>query len=323
MNGLRRALAILTLWVPAATILWTWMLWKGRLPAHLPTHWGGGGPADAVTSAPVFLGWLLGVSTASALIGSIVVLAGRLGEWGPRATGAFTGGAAALVLGMWLGSTVPSLDVTDPFTVRIGAWVLVTLAAPCYGLLQLALLPRGSTPPVELSADADRPLAAASLPARPWSRTVSSRLLLGATALLLVLGVVLFAPSVARDGIGAPGWTAVVYLAVVLIVAAFCVFRVTVDARGLRITSGLLGIPLKRIAPAEIAAIEVTTLEPMQWGGWGYRVMPGRSAIILRRGPGLVITQHDDRQFAITLDDPEEPASTLLAMAAAADASPA
>ena len=141
--------------------------------------------------------------------------------------------------------------------------------------------------------------------------------------LLLILGVVLFAPSAARDGIGALGWTAVVYLAVVLIVAAFCVFRVTVDARGLRITSGLLGIPLKRIAPAEIAAIEVTTLEPMQWGGWGYRVMPGRSAIILRRGPGLVITQHDDRQFAITLDDPEEPASTLLAMAAAADASPA
>lgn len=173
MNGLRRALAVVTLWLPAATILWTWMLWEGRLPANLPTHWGVGGPADGVTSAPAFLGWLLGVS------------------------------------------------------------------------------------------------------------------------------------------------------AVLLLVAALCVFRVTVDERGLRITSGLLGIPLKCIAPAKIAAIEVTTLEPMQWGGWGYRIMPGRSAIILRRGPGLVITQHDERQFAITLDEPEEPASTLLALATAEDASAA
>ncbi|MFJ3490862.1 hypothetical protein [Leifsonia aquatica] len=323
MNGLRRALAVVTLWLPAATILWTWMLWEGRLPADLPTHWGVGGPADGVTSAPVFLGWLLGVSAAAALIGSIVVHAGRPGARGPRAAGAFTGGAAAFVLGMWLGSTVPSLDVTDPFTVHIGAWVLVTLVAPCYGLLQLALLPREATPPVEVEADAGHPPAAASLPARAWSRTVSSRMFIGATLLLLVLGIVLFAPPLARDGLASLEWTAVVYLAVLLLVAVFCVFRVTVDERGLRITSGLLGIPLKRIAPAKIAAIEVTTLEPMQWGGWGYRIMPGRSAIILRRGPGLVITQHDERQFAITLDEPDEPANTLLAMAAAADASPA
>jgi NADH:ubiquinone oxidoreductase subunit 3 (subunit A) len=321
MDGLRRTLAVVTLWLPAATILWTWMLWEGRLPADLPTHWGVGGPADGVTSAPVFLGWLLGVSAAAALIGSIVVLAGRSGARGPRAAGAVTGGAAAFVLGMWLGSTVPSLDAADPFTVHIGAWVLVTLMAPCYGLLQLALLPRGATSPVEVEADAGHPHPAASLPVRPWSRTVSSRMFIGATLLLLVLGVVLFAPTVTRDGVASLGWTAIIYLAVLLLVAALCVFRVTVDERGLRITSGLLGIPLKRIAPAKIAAIEVTTLEPMQWGGWGYRIMPGRSAIILRRGPGLVITQHDERQFAITLDEPEEPASTLLALATTEDRS--
>jgi hypothetical protein len=37
-----------------------------------------------------------------------------------------------------------------------------------------------------------------------------------------------------------------------------------------------------------------------------------RSAIILRKGPGLVITQTNNKQFAITLDCPEEPASILL-----------
>ncbi|HQX36543.1 MAG TPA: hypothetical protein PLA13_09335, partial [Microbacteriaceae bacterium] len=55
-------------------------------------------------------------------------------------------------------------------------------------------------------------------------------------------------------------------------------------------------------------------IDPMGWGGWGYRVTPGRSAIVLRTGPGLVITQRDQKQFAISLDAPEAPASLLLGL---------
>ena len=62
--------------------------------------------------------------------------------------------------------------------------------------------------------------------------------------------------------------------------------------------------------------VEAAVLEPTQWGGWGYRIMPGRSAIILRRGPGMVITQRNEKQFAISLDRPEEPASILLGLIA-------
>lgn len=322
MTGARRGLAALTLWVPAAVMVATWLRWQERLPAELPTHWGSGGPADAATTASVFFGWLLGVALSAALLGTILILVPISGKWVQRAIGAAAGATAAFVASMWLGSTVPSLDVTDPFTVELGAWILLTFVAPCYGLLQLFLLPPGKTPPV----DTQNTIVVEPMPHTPshtvaWSRTVSSWLLLSVAVMMLAIGVALFAPPLARDGIASVGWTLIPYLAAVLLVAVFCAFRVTVDWRGFRITSLLLGIPLKRIAPADIAAVDAATLEPMQWGGWGYRIMPGRSAIILRKGPGLVITRRNGKQFAITLDHPEEPASILLGLAATEDTS--
>ena len=63
-----------------------------------------------------------------------------------------------------------------------------------------------------------------------------------------------------------------------------------------------------------IAGVEVAEIDPLEWGGWGYRVTPGRSALVLRRGPGLVIHQSDGRRFAVTLDDPRTPAALLTAL---------
>ena len=320
MNRARIGLAVLSLWVPALVIALSWMRWQERLPAELPTHWGASGPANAVTPAPVFFGWLLGVALAAAILGTILVVAPITGRWVRRAIGATAGAIAAFVASMWLASTVPSLDVTDPFTVELGAWVILIFIAPLYGLLQLVLLPPGKTPPVPIQHTiAIRPMPYHPSQTVAWSRTVSSRLFLVVAALLLALGVALFVLLIASQGLASAVWVVILYLAVVLLVAVFCAFRVTVDWRGFRITSALLGIPLKRIAAADIAAVDATVLEPLQWGGWGYRIMPGRSALILRKGPGLVITRRNGTQFAVTLDHPEEPASVLLGLIAADD----
>jgi len=317
MTLARRLLAILTLWAPGALIALTWLAWRDRLPAELPTHWGTSGPADAVTSAPVFFGWLLGIATVAAVVGSVLVLVPLSGRWVQRAIGAAAGAVAAFVLSMWLGSTVTSLDVSDPFTVELGAWVLLTVMAPCYGLVPLFLLPPGTSPPVEPQETVKiEPLVPADSQAVAWSRTISSWLFIGMTVLLLALGALLFAQPIMRDGIAATAWTLAPYCAVLILVAVFCAYRVTVDWRGLRVTSLLFGISLKRIRPDQIAAVEAATLEPTQWGGWGYRIMPGRSAIILRKGPGLVVTQRNEKQFAISLDRPAEPASILLGLIA-------
>lgn len=50
--------------------------------------------------------------------------------------------------------------------------------------------------------------------------------------------------------------------------------------------------------------------------GWlGYRVAPGRSALVLHAGPGLVIERRNGNLFAVTLTDPETPAGLLTALA--------
>lgn len=310
---IRRGAAVLLLWLPAAVILITWTLWNDRLPSELPTHWGGSGPADAVTATTVLFGWLIAIAAVAALVGSILLLVPLRGAWTQRAIGAVCAAVGAIVLSMWLGSAASSIGVSDPYTVELGAWVLLAFIAPAYGLVPLVLLPRGTAPPVTVQNTTPvEPFPQAPTQTAAWSRTISSGLFLAATALMLALGVALFIPLLVWEGVGAVGWAMIPYAGAVMLVAAFCSFRVTADRRGLRVTSTLLGIPLKRIAPESIATVEAAELDPLQWGGWGYRIMPGRSAIILRKGPGLVITQTNNKQFAITLDHPDEPAGILL-----------
>ncbi|BDZ48219.1 hypothetical protein GCM10025867_04600 [Frondihabitans sucicola] len=50
---------------------------------------------------------------------------------------------------------------------------------------------------------------------------------------------------------------------------------------------------------------------PSHWGGWGYRILPGKRGIILHSGPGLVITRLDGRLFAVTVKSPERGVTLL------------
>jgi hypothetical protein len=89
-----------------------------------------------------------------------------------------------------------------------------------------------------------------------------------------------------------------------------------VDRRGLRLTSAVAGVPLKRIPLTDIISAAAEQIDPADWGGWGYRVAPGRSALVLRAGPGLVLRLRDGRRFAITVDRPQNPATLVAALQA-------
>lgn len=313
MTSIRKALAIVSLWLPAAAILVTWVMWQHRLPTELPTHWGASGPADAATHGPTIWGWLFAIAAAAALIGTVLLLIPLKGKWTQRAIGGVTGAIGAYALSMWLMSSATALDVTDPYTVELGAWAIPSTIAPLYAAVPLLLFPRVGHPPASVEDPTPvTPIAFAPNESVSWSRTVSSWLFIIMTTVMIAIGMLIFVPAIMRGGLAAVSWTAVPFLLATLVVAAFCAFRVTVDWRGLRVTSLLFGIPIKRVSPESIAAVEVATLEPMQWGGWGYRIMPGRSAVILRKGPSLVVTQRNEKQFAISLERPEEPASILL-----------
>ena len=80
----------------------------------------------------------------------------------------------------------------------------------------------------------------------------------------------------------------------------------------------ILGVHAAAAVLVAVVAATATAepIHPAAWGGWGYHVLPGRSALVLRAGPGLVLTLRDGRRFAVTVDDPQTPAAPLTALRA-------
>jgi hypothetical protein len=111
----------------------------------------------------------------------------------------------------------------------------------------------------------------------------------------------------------AAGWLLVgSAVAVALAVITASSVRVTASERGLQIAFGPFGVPSNRLPLERIERAEAADIEPLRWGGWGYRwAGPGRSAVVVRRGPGLVIDLRGGRRFAVTVDEPA-PAAGLV-----------
>lgn len=115
-----------------------------------------------------------------------------------------------------------------------------------------------------------------------------------------------------------PGFLAVMVAAVVVVFVPVSLsrIRVTVDHWGLRVVPVLTGIPLRRIPLHDVARAEaVRALQPLEWGGWGYRWRPGRRAVVLRGGPALGVTTTRGRRFAVTVPDADTGAALLRSLA--------
>ncbi|MGO3678297.1 MAG: hypothetical protein ACTJF6_04240 [Microbacteriaceae bacterium] len=312
MSTTRKLFIVLTMWLPAVALIVTRSLWIAELPAELPTHWGASGPADGASAAGPFFGWMLGISLAAAIVGTVMIVAPVRGKWVQRATAGVIGAVAFFPLAMWITSAAPSRGVTDPYTVELGAWFALLMLAPAYGLLPLVIYPKIDNPAIEVVADAEvEPVELEPGEVASWSRTIVSKMFVIMTILLTVLQAAIYIPVIMTEGISHLHWSVIVAVLVVLLVAAFCVYRVSVDWRGLRVTSGLFGFPIKRLSPEQIVKAEVAEINPGEWGGWGYRIAPGRSAIVLKQGPGFVVTQANGKLFAVTLERPEEPVSVM------------
>jgi len=70
---------------------------------------------------------------------------------------------------------------------------------------------------------------------------------------------------------------------------------------------GPWGWPVQRIDWQTVAKVQVITVRPTEWGGWGYRWVPWRNATaaVMRKGPGLRFDFGSGRVFVVTLDDAE------------------
>ncbi|NSC20280.1 hypothetical protein FM076_03245 [Streptomyces albus subsp. chlorinus] len=75
----------------------------------------------------------------------------------------------------------------------------------------------------------------------------------------------------------------------------------------LEVRCGHAGVPRRRIHLRDVVAADhARTVTPRHWGGWGYRSRPEKgTAVVIRRGEGLVLRMGDGRVFTVTVDDAE------------------
>jgi len=321
---------VLGVFVVPAVLLGGSLLWiasvRPRIADPMAIHWNAAGQVNG--TAP--LGSFLVIPVVMALVlwalGALMLLAGRTSRvrfryqrwamvWCCTST-AFVTGLLVLTVQANLDHTAATATL-PPITI-----VALLLVAAVGGLVGWALAGRPVAAPAFAAssspaavAPGTSPLAAGSLAGPPsrvlhpgehpvWERHLVSVVLTALTLSMVVVGLALI-PIVLV--------AAVIVLVTSLCCAPLSSITTVVDEQGLLVRFGPFGFPHKRIPLAEIAAVRADHIDPIEWGGWGYRVAPGRSAAVLRGGPGIVVDLVDGRRFAVTIDDPEEGVALLTA----------
>lgn len=269
-----------------------------HLPDPTATHWGASGIPDGnmpLAMVPLIMVFMIGVG----------LLTSSLFRWEGKPTAeavAMIGllGAMGLVLNtslVALNWDVPSWDQAEPFV----WWHIVAVVVAGVGgvVVGYNVGKRWYPPPKrDLLAKPRAVIEVADGEQVSWTGSTTVR-----WPLLIVGGVgfvFLF--------MGQWWWLmGVLFFALAFL---FSVVYVTVNDKGLDVRLGGR-LPVKRIGLAEMVHVEAIDLEPARWGGWGYRVAPGRSAIVLRRGDAIEVTFPNDRQFAVTVDDAATGAALL------------
>ncbi len=272
------------------------------LPDELVVMWSGGMPTGMLptttATAVVAATGLVAVLAA----GAVLLLPG--GSFlGRRAAVSTAGVVTGAVAGMWGLLVVTVTAAPDPARPPVPD---VELAVPLLAVLLTARLagsaygspPRDPSPPAPAEGLPRAVLRAGSSPS--WRYDAWSGFYLTGVGLLAVTGALLWRPFPAA------AWLCwVLALATVLLVR----MHVALDERGVAVW--LWRLPAMVLPWADLVEARAARMRPLQWGGWGFRVIPARTGTVLARGPGLVVTMTDGRRLGFTMDDPVLPAGLV------------
>ncbi|WP_062203621.1 hypothetical protein [Demequina salsinemoris] len=290
------------------------------LGAELITHWGPSGPdgyGPAWTWPVLTLAVGLGMP---ALLMAFALPSLRRGERSPmlRLLPAIALGLSALITTVSTGSVlVQRYGAPDDsiVPVMIAAFAAALLAGFLGWVVQ---------PAQDMIVPASRPVS--PLATAPGTRIVwlgRAEMGRGPMLVLVLASTVLAGLAVwmwVLGDLAAAIIVTAVALLVTVLVSIMTVFHVRADARGLSVRSPI-GFPRFTIAASDIASATVTDVSGLtQFGGWGVRMIPGATGVILRNGPGLDVARRSGRRFVITLDDAETVAGVLTAAAERAHA---
>ncbi|GHI06317.1 DUF1648 domain-containing protein [Streptomyces cellostaticus] len=141
------------------------------------------------------------------------------------------------------------------------------------------------------------------------------QLLAAATGLVAVTTLVAVVAGLAGTG---QLWALFAPFAFVSLALTACSsVQARVSERGLEVSFGPLGRPVRRWAPADIESARAEHRTPAQVGGWGYRLSGLGTTVMLRAGECLVVRIRGRRgEFAVSVDDAERGAALLNALTA-------
>ncbi|MEU9287187.1 hypothetical protein AB0D57_21335 [Streptomyces sp. NPDC048275] len=147
-----------------------------------------------------------------------------------------------------------------------------------------------------------------------WTGSATNRVqwlpALGGAA-CIALGIVLAVDSEWTWGVAALAMSVVGCIAAGLLILfgtlAFVHVAVKVDEDSLEVRCGHIGLPRRRIPLSHVVGADFAPrVTPWQWGGWGYRWRPEKgTAVIVRRGEGVVLQLGDGHTFTFTVDNAE------------------
>ncbi|WP_255136776.1 DUF1648 domain-containing protein [Streptomyces somaliensis] len=289
---------------------------SGRLPERMATHWSGAGRPDG--SMPLWAAAFF-----PALIWTLLVAGTGLGAlWAKDRSGGGARGWASISLlagGVFMvggqASVVrANLDRTDWRQAgSVTGQVVVTLVvAVVVGLAAWRVVGKGSAargrsadgPRMELPAG--RRFAWFSRASNPWLHATAA--VTGAVALIAAVAALI--------GLTAPHWPLIAGFALTSILVLGCAsVQVAVSEKGLKVSFGPFGWPVRRWAVEDIESARAEDRSPSQVGGWGYRLSGMGTTVMLRGGECLVI-RAGGGDFAVSVDDAERGAALLNSLAA-------
>lgn len=289
------------------------------LPDPVAVHWGASGRPNgfgAAWASPV-LTVVVGLALPAAIALSVLP-ALRRGDRGFafRLLGATALALATLiaVLATWTlvmqAGLADAADGPSVWAPLIASFIAAIVAGIGGWLLQPGEVWRAAPAPDAV------PLKLAPGERAVWMRTSAlapgAVIAIGAAVLILAASVVVI--WLVGDPVGA--WITTATALVALVLAATTVaFQVRVGDTGLTVVS-VLGFPRLRVALGDVAGAAQVSVNPMaEFGGWGIRMAPGRTGVVLRAGEALEVTRRSGRRLTVTVDDAQTAAALLLALA--------
>jgi hypothetical protein len=268
------------------------------LPDPIAVHWGINGEPDG--SFPRFIA----VGFFAVIMGAVWVAVYRSVRRTPADGPSFTAGlfgiSALLLAVAWLtiSANQGKSDWTAADEVGLPDLLVALLVAVVAGAIGwLAGGGRGAEPevdPVTLPrVNIDTPESAV------WSGR-------GIGKLTTAIGI-----AIVGAGLLIWGWSGIGLALVGIVVVLFSAVRVTVSGERLVVSLGWWGYPSWRVPLSSVARAQVERVNPMAYGGWGYRVRPGVRAVVVRAGDAVRIVREDGADLVYTVDDAERGAGLI------------